>query len=100
MSRCELCRSHILKICCINALKKLETISEGEVSKALMRMKNGKPVGPSDILGEVWKCLGEREVEFLTNLFKMILDSGKIPEEWKKSILAEDLLEQGGCAEL
>ena len=43
-------------------------IIKDEVRKALKRMKNGKAVGPDDIPLEVWKCLGERTVEFLTKL--------------------------------
>ena len=31
-------------------------------------MKNGKAVGPDDIPVEVWTCLGDIELEFLTTL--------------------------------
>ncbi|KAK3514234.1 hypothetical protein QTP70_010408 [Hemibagrus guttatus] len=37
-------------------------------------MKSGKAVGPDDILVEVWKCLGEAAVEFLTSLFNRVLE--------------------------
>ncbi|KAK3564267.1 hypothetical protein QTP86_011987 [Hemibagrus guttatus] len=36
-------------------------------------MKSGKAVGPDDIPVEVWKCLGEAAVEFLTSLFNRVL---------------------------
>ena len=52
--------------------------------KALRRMKNGKTAGPNDILVDVWKSLAERAVEFLKQLFNMILDSEEMPKEWKK----------------
>ena len=35
----------------------------------MKRMKNGKAVGPDDIQVEVWKCLGENALEFLTKLY-------------------------------
>lgn len=33
------------------------------------RMKRGKASGPGEISVEVWRCLGERAVHFLTTLF-------------------------------
>ncbi|KAK3542854.1 hypothetical protein QTP70_005434 [Hemibagrus guttatus] len=50
--------------------QKVDKIRKDEVRKALKRMKSGKAVGPDDIPVEVWKCLGEAAVEFLTNLEK------------------------------
>ncbi|KAK3560310.1 hypothetical protein QTP86_006301 [Hemibagrus guttatus] len=49
-------------------------------------MKSGKAVGPDDIPVEVWKCLGEATVEFLTSLFNRILESEKMPEEWRRNL--------------
>ncbi|KAK3553686.1 hypothetical protein QTP70_006899 [Hemibagrus guttatus] len=46
--------------------QKVDKIRKDEVRKALKRMKSGKAVGPDNILVEVWKCLGEAAVEFLT----------------------------------
>ncbi|KAK3537433.1 hypothetical protein QTP70_009980 [Hemibagrus guttatus] len=50
-------------------------------------MKSGKAVGPDDIPVEVWKCLGEAAVEFLANLFNRVLESERMPEEWRRSAL-------------
>ncbi|KAK3544791.1 hypothetical protein QTP86_027552 [Hemibagrus guttatus] len=36
---------------------------------------------------EVWKCLGEAAVEFLTSLFNRVLESERMPEEWRRSVL-------------
>ncbi|KAK3570621.1 hypothetical protein QTP86_023816, partial [Hemibagrus guttatus] len=58
-----------------------------EVRKALKRMKSGKAVGPDDIPVEVWKCLGEAAVEFFTSLFNRVLESERMPEEWRRSVL-------------
>ncbi|RJG15641.1 hypothetical protein D4A39_16580, partial [Alcanivorax profundi] len=67
--------------------KEVERISKGEVRRALKRMKRGKAVGPDDIPVEVWKCLGEMAVEFLTRLFNKVLESERMPEEWRRSVL-------------
>ncbi|KAK3535197.1 hypothetical protein QTP70_004755 [Hemibagrus guttatus] len=50
-------------------------------------MKSGKAVGPDDIPVEVWKCLGEAAVEFLTSLFNRVLESEKMPEEWRSVLV-------------
>ncbi|XP_042871295.1 uncharacterized protein LOC122252736 [Penaeus japonicus] len=44
-------------------------------------------VGLYDIPVEVWRCLEDVAVVFLTRLFNRILKGEKIPEEWKRSIL-------------
>ncbi|KAK3548966.1 hypothetical protein QTP70_022654, partial [Hemibagrus guttatus] len=50
-------------------------------------MKSGKAVGPDDIPMEVWKCLGEAAVEILASLFNWVLESERMPEEWRRSVL-------------
>ncbi|KAK3516660.1 hypothetical protein QTP70_021999 [Hemibagrus guttatus] len=67
--------------------QKVDKIRKDEVRKALKRMKSGKAVGPDDIPVEVWKCLGEATVEFLTSLFNRVLESERMPEEWRRSML-------------
>ncbi|KAK3559897.1 hypothetical protein QTP86_026171 [Hemibagrus guttatus] len=67
--------------------QKVDKIRKDEVRKALKRMKSGKAVGPDDIPVEVWKCLGEVAVEFLTSLFNRVLESERMPEEWRRSVL-------------
>ncbi|KAK3539810.1 hypothetical protein QTP70_013293, partial [Hemibagrus guttatus] len=49
-------------------------------------MKSGKAVGPDDIPVEVWKCLGEAAVEFLASLFNRVLESERMPEEWRRNL--------------
>ena len=44
----------------------VERISKEEVRKNMKRARNGKAVGPDDIPVEVWECLGESALEFLT----------------------------------
>ncbi|KAK3548620.1 hypothetical protein QTP70_015565, partial [Hemibagrus guttatus] len=67
--------------------QKVDKIRKDEVRKALKRMKSGKEVGPDDIPVEVWKCLGEAAVEFLASLFNRVLESERMPEEWRRSVL-------------
>ncbi|KAK3549709.1 hypothetical protein QTP86_007157 [Hemibagrus guttatus] len=67
--------------------QKVDKIRKDEVRKALKRMKSGKAVGPDDIPVEVWKYLGEAAVEFLTSLFNRVLESERMPEEWRRSVL-------------
>ena len=50
-------------------------------------MKNGKAVGPDHIPVEVWKCLEEIALEFLVKLYNRTMESGRMPEEWRDSIL-------------
>ncbi|KAK3569607.1 hypothetical protein QTP86_002602 [Hemibagrus guttatus] len=79
--------------------QKVDKIRKDEVRKALKRMKSGKAVGPDDILVEVWNCLGEAEVDFLTSLFNRVLENlekayDRVPREelWycmRKSGVAE-----------
>ncbi|KAK3518202.1 hypothetical protein QTP70_033895, partial [Hemibagrus guttatus] len=67
--------------------QKVDKFRKDEVRKALKRMKSGKAVGPDDIPVEVWKCLGEAAVEFLASLFNRVLESERMPEEWRRSVL-------------
>ncbi|KAK3540087.1 hypothetical protein QTP70_025652 [Hemibagrus guttatus] len=67
--------------------QKVDKIRKDEVRKALKRVKSGKAVGPDDIPVEVWKCLGEAAVEFLTSLFNRVLESERMPEEWRSVLV-------------
>ena len=65
----------------------VESISREEGRENMQRMKNGKVVGPDDIRVEVWKCLGESALKFLTKLYNRTLESERMPEEWRDSVL-------------
>ena len=45
-----------------------QSISRREVKKQLMKMKNGKAIGPDGIPVEVWKSLGEEDIVILLDL--------------------------------
>ena len=57
------------------------------VKNALRRMKKGKAVGPDELPVEVWKCMGEMGIEFLTRLFNRLLMGERMSEEWRRSVL-------------
>ena len=63
-------------------------------------MRNGKTVVPDDITVDVWKCLGERAVEFFTERLNMIFDSEKISDESKKSGLVLMIKNKGDVYEI
>ena len=65
----------------------VESISREEVRENKQRMKNGKAVGPDDILVEVWTCLGESALKFLTKLYNITMESERMPEEWRDCML-------------
>ena len=46
----------------------------------MQRKKDGMSVGPDDIPVEVWKCLGESALKFLTKLYNitMEIDAGGV----------------------
>ena len=62
-------------------------VQKSEVVNALSRMKLGKSLGPDNLPIEVWKCMGDKGVVWLTKLFNKIILTRKMPDEWRKSIL-------------
>ena len=61
-------------------LDEMESITEAEVRSALMKMKNGKAVGPDNLPIEVWECLGEEGITFLCETLNKICEEEHIPE--------------------
>ena len=51
--------------------EEVNCVSREEVKNALRRMK-GKAVGPDELPVEVWKCMGEMGIKFLTRLFNRL----------------------------
>ncbi|XP_063599473.1 uncharacterized protein LOC134775795 [Penaeus indicus] len=60
--------------------EKPDDLSSLEVKKALIKMKNGKGVGPDEILIEAWKCLGDEGVDIILDLLRKIYQHVKIPD--------------------
>ncbi|KAD4179608.1 hypothetical protein E3N88_28199 [Mikania micrantha] len=62
-------------------------ITKEEVQRALRRMGRAKAVGPDNIPIEAWKCLEDEGVTWLTALFNNIFRTGKMPDQWRSSVL-------------
>ena len=62
--------------------EEVNCVSREEVKKALRRMKKGKAAGPDELTVEVWKCMENMGIKFLTRLFNRLLMSEQISEEW------------------
>ena len=67
--------------------EKVNCVSREEVKNAIRRMKKGKSAGPDKLPVEVWKCMEEMGIKFLTRLFNRLLMSERMPEEWRRSVL-------------
>ena len=61
--------------------EEVNCVSREEVKNALRRMKKGKAAGPDELPVEVWKCMGEMGIKFLTRLFNRLLMGEQMPEE-------------------
>ena len=59
----------------------MRRFQEAEIGEALKRMKGGKAMGSNGIPIEVWRCLGDRAIVWLTKLFNFIFRSNKMLEE-------------------
>ncbi|MCX8814367.1 exonuclease/endonuclease/phosphatase family protein, partial [Vibrio parahaemolyticus] len=55
-------------------------ITNLEVKDALRKMKCGKAIGPNGLPIEVWKCIGEVGIKWLTKFFNIIFKAKKIPD--------------------
>ncbi|PWZ08025.1 Transposon TX1 uncharacterized protein [Zea mays] len=62
-------------------------IQESKVKEALKRMKGGKAMSSDGIPIEVWKCLGDSAIVWLTKLFNHIFRSNRMPDEWRSILV-------------
>ena len=67
--------------------KEVNCVSKEEVKNALRKMKKGKAVGPDEWPVQVWKCMGEMGIKFLTRLFNRLLIGERMPEEWRSVLI-------------
>lgn len=61
-------------------------ITNQAVEEAIQKLKNRKSPGPDEIPNELLKYGGPQLSNELKSLFNRILNTGKVPEEWKKSV--------------
>ncbi|XP_057518336.1 uncharacterized protein LOC130799248 [Amaranthus tricolor] len=62
-------------------------ITTKEVGETLKKMGRTKAVGPDNIPIAVWRSLGVKGIHWLTKLFKVILRTQKMTEEWRNNTL-------------
>ena len=67
--------------------EEVNCVSREEVKNTLRRMKKGKVFGPDELPVEVWKCMEEMGIEFLTRLFNKLLVGERMPEEWRSVLI-------------
>ncbi|CAG4958055.1 unnamed protein product [Colias eurytheme] len=61
------------------------SITKGEICNVISKAKTGKAVGPDEVPIELIKEIEECNLDYITNLFNAIYDSGTIPSDWLKS---------------
>lgn len=57
----------------IRVQEEVESTSKEKASTALKKVNRGKVVAPKNLLAEVWQCLGEARVRYLTRAFSKLL---------------------------
>ena len=62
-------------------------IRRDEILKALRVVKKGKAAGPTGIVSEMFMADEDCSVDWLTSLCNLIVAQGRIPDDWKSSIL-------------
>ena len=66
-------------------------IRRAEILKALRMMKKGKAAGPTGIVSEIFAAEEDCSVEWMTSLCNLIVAQGRIPDDWRSSILLQVL---------
>ena len=67
--------------------EEVNCVSREKVKNPLRKMIKGKAFGLDELPVEVWKCMGEMGIKFLTRLFNRLLMGERMPEEWRRSVL-------------
>ncbi|GJU78561.1 hypothetical protein Tco_1275631 [Tanacetum coccineum] len=77
-------RDEVVSLCILSQFEcYYSRISHAEVRTALQNIKRNKAVGPDQIPIEVWRCLGNDGVIWLTSVFNKIFKSAKMPDVWR-----------------
>ena len=64
-----------------------EPITLEMFTKAITKMASGKAAGPSGIVAEMLKPVGEAGAEEVRDLVKKIISEGCIPTDWQESFI-------------
>lgn len=71
-------------------------IAKEEIRKGMKKMKKGKAVGPDDVSIEMLEAMGDEAVDILYKVFNRIYNTGKLPEDFLRSVLVALPKKPGG----
>ena len=57
------------------------------VAEAILKMKEGKACGPSDIVIEMVKAGGDAMLDIITDLINLIIKGEQVPDKWDQSTI-------------
>ena len=67
-----------------------EIITHSKVKSAITRAKSCKAAGPSGVVAEMLVVSGDVGVYLATNLCNLIVQEGKIPNDWMASWMVNE----------
>ena len=67
--------------------EEINCVSREEVKECTEKDEKGKGVRADKLPVEVWKCMGEMGIKFLSRLFNRLLVDELMPDEWRRSVL-------------
>lgn len=70
-----------------NGKRTCDPITKTKVKDTIKKMGKGEAVGHDEIPVEVWCCLGDARIRWLTRLFNTIIRTAKMPKEWRLSTI-------------
>src|ERR1700757_5131075 len=76
-----------------------ERISVEEVKSALASAKSGKAEGPSGVVVEMLEASGEAGLQWITDICNEVVRSGKMPDDWRKSLIVSVYKGKGDALE-
>ena len=77
----------------------LSCIKKEEVKEEIRKIKSGKAGGPSEVIRDIIKALGDTGVEWLTDICNSVIAEEKIPNECKQSFIVQIYKQKGDSLE-
>ena len=74
-----------------------EPITLEMITKVITKMASGKAAGPSGIIAEMLKPVGEAGAEEWRDLIENIISEGCIPTDWQESFIVNLYKDKGGA---
>ena len=70
-----------------------------DIRRAMRQAKNGKAAGPSGVSADMLKMCGDVGVEWVRDLCNAVVKEGKIPDDWRKSLMVSVYKGKGDALE-